>query len=235
MAQLLPSYPYPSDEKLNTWAFDTIANCTIAGVPINTTTAYTDMTIDWGDGTVTPVTSVDDYVHTYEEAGQYHIIITCDNWSQVTLSYTTLSNAASPIGEARTSISKIYLMPQVANTSFNYIFYLYTALTELAQCIFDNNRQAETFAGTFGYCSNLATIPENLFLRHRLVSSFSSIFQSCSSLTNQSVYIGATQVTSARQFMYNAGSDNIVYVPADSTTYSTFSSASNRGCTVATY
>lgn len=245
-----------------TWEFDTVANCTTVGVPISTTTAYTGMTIAWGDGNVTTVASVSDYVHTYGTAGQYHITIAYDDWANVELSYSISSSASSPIAEARTGIAKVYAIPRVANTSFMALFYHYTALTEVAadtfannpqatdfdvtfatsssltaipEGLFDNNTNVTSFGDTFASCTGLTSIPEGLFVNNTQVTTFDTTFYNCSSLTNQTVYIGSTIVTSAAYFMSNAGSSNTVYVPSGSTTETTFNSTATVGCTVSTY
>lgn len=243
------------------WEFDTIEGCTTVGVPINTSVAYTGMQIDWGDGSITTVESVSDYLHTYSTAGKYHISVYYNDWENVALSSSN-NSTTSPIIEARVSITKIYKIPSVANTSFYSLFANYTALTEIESDLFNNNTNVTLFNRTFYGCTSLTSLPSGLFNNNTVVTYFNYIFQNCSSLTsiptdlfinntrcvdfgfafqncssltNQTVYIGSTVVTSAHYFMSNTGSNNRVYIPANSNTYSTFSLATGVGCTIATY
>lgn len=207
----------------------------MVGVPI-ALTAYTGMTIDWGDDTTTTVSSTSDYVHMYSTPGQYHITVTYEDWANVEL--FTGDALVSPFSEAREGISKVYKLPKVANTSFERLFYEYENLTEVGDGLFANNTQVTSFAYTFYNCYQLTTIPENLFADHTLVTDFTQTFCYSARVDGQTLYIGSSIVTSADRFMYETsvyGNANTVYVPADSTTYTTFNSSMNVGCTIATY
>lgn len=208
------------------------------------------MTIDWGDGTVTSVTSVDDYVHSYDTAGKYHITVSYDDWENVTLTTTDqMSNPVEPIRQARSSIAKVYTIPKVANTSFSCIFLNYTHLTEVTADIFANNPQITNFfrgfQGTeltalpdglfanntlvtnfsycFYYCDSITDWPQNLFRYNTAITTINACLMYCTGFTGKTLYIGSSSITNAEAILSSAGTGNTIYVPAGSRTYTTFS------------
>lgn len=226
--------------KIPTWEFDTIASCVNIAVPISNDECFDGMVIDWGDGSTTvcnaEMDTLEAYMHYYTEAGQYHITVSYNNWESILLPNSAVLTPTITI--ARASISKIYKLPQVANTDFSHLFYEYNDLLEIEDGLFDNNLQAVSFNSTFYNCYQMTTLPENLFANHTLVTDFGQTFRDAGRIDGQTLYIGSSIVTSADQFMYETasyGNLNTVYVPANSTTESTFNSAFNIGCTIATY
>lgn len=164
------------------WEFDTIDNCTTAGVPfLYTSTCY--MVIDWGDGTVVDVASDDDFVHTYSTAGQYRIKAASNFWTYISMKTSANEDPESEVvAAARASIAKIYKMPQLNFTSIYSIWAWYQELVEVEEGLFDNNPQIQNFGGIFYECTKLASIPDGLFDNNTAATTFEAAFYNCASL-----------------------------------------------------
>lgn len=201
------------------WEFDTIENCTTVGVPISTDTLYEGMTIDWGDGQTTTVTSdmliSEAYTHTYTTAWQYHVSVYYDDWENVTLSYTGDTTASSPIREARNSIAKVYAIPKVANTTFTRLFAYYTALTEVTADLLVNDTNILSFTYLFRNCTSLTEIPSGLFDNQAHATNFFYAFCNCTGLTSipDGLFGDCTAVTNFEYCFY--GCSNLVTIPED--------------------
>ena len=90
------------------------------------------------------------------------------------------------------------------------------------------------FNSCFQGCTSLQSIPSGLFDSNTAVTNFQYCFYGCSSLTDFTLYIGSSSVTSCSSFVSKkSGTTRIVYVPDSSTTYTKFTAvASTLGLTV---
>ena len=90
-------------------------------------------------------------------------------------------------------------------TTLEYAFYGCTELTSIPANLFSNNTAVTTFLGTFYYCSELTGIPENLFSNNTTVTSFKDTFNGCNGLTSipENLFQYNTAVTSFRGTFLN--------------------------------
>lgn len=121
-------------------------------------------------------------------------------------------------------------------TNFSNCFSNCTSLTSIPTGLFDKNTKATIFDYCFYRCS-LTSIPQKLFDKTRAAINLSYCFAYCSSLNNITVYIGSSAVTNCDTFFdKKSGATRIVYVPASSTTKTTFDNeAGYLGATIRTY
>lgn len=69
-------------------------------------------------------------------------------------------------------------------TDFSYCFQACSELTSIPENLFANNTAVTNFYGCFQACSGLTSIPENLFANNTAVTDFSYCFGNCYSLTS---------------------------------------------------
>ncbi len=121
-----------------------------------------------------------------------------------------------------------------AVTDFRYCFYNCTSLQSIPSGLFDNNTAVTTFNGCFGNCTSLASIPSGLFNNNTAVTIISNCFSGCTLLADFTLNIGSSLVTSASSFVtLKSGTTRTINVPANSSTYTTFSNvASDLGLTI---
>lgn len=109
------------------------------------------------------------------------------------------------------------------------------SLASLPENLFKNlGSRLESVIYCFQNCRGLTTIPENLFKYSTYIGSFDSCFYNCSSLTDFTIHIGSTKVSSCSSFVSTkSGATRIVYVPSGSTTETTFNdAAASLGLTI---
>lgn len=102
-------------------------------------------------------------------------------------------------------------------TSFTGCFRLCGNLASIPEGLFDNNTEGTTFNQCFTWCYKLANIPSGLFANNTKVTTFQNCFF-MSLPENTSLIIGSPSVDNATNF----AEDTTVIVPANSTTYDTF-------------
>ncbi len=121
-------------------------------------------------------------------------------------------------------------------THFRRCFENCTSLQSIPSGLFDNNTAVTSFGSCFSGCTSLQSIPSGLFDNNTAVTSFSSCFYQCSSLTDFTLHIGSSLVSSCNTFVpKKAGTTRTIYVPANYTTYTTFSNqATTIGLTIET-
>ena len=133
--------------------------------------------------------------------------------------YYYLNGEGLPIESWDGPLPALGVSPETANTIFGAELYLFSVLY--------SSYQMAPFYG----CSSLTSVPSGLFANNTSVTSFSYCFRSCTALS-ASITIGSEVVSSATYFAYSTVSMEVA-VPADSTTYTTFSglSSSTSGIT----
>ncbi len=124
----------------------------------------------------------------------------------------------------------------VAATDFSSCFNWCQVLQSIPAGLFANNVAATTFRYCFGDCYQIQTIPENLFATNTAVTNFYGCFNDGTNLGGFTIHIGSSLVSSATYFVTKkSGVTRTIYVPASSTTYTTFNSqASTLGLTIRT-
>ena len=97
-------------------------------------------------------------------------------------------------------------------TDFSYCFRGCSQLTSIPENLFVNNIAVTDFSNCFQNCSGLTSIPENLFVNNTAVTYFGSCFNGCSSLTSipANLFANNTAVTSFNGcFRYCSGLTSI--------------------------
>ena len=180
------------------------------GIPIN---LYSQpgitMTVDWGDGTESVLTSASyssasdsaPSVHEYATAGTYIVRMKSTKWKGVYIDalnrdYTgVLSHIAGfrstlvGVGQLPRCKGMLYRSSPTSNgsktiNSFFHCFYGCSNLTSIPNGLFDNNPKVTNFSYCFYGCSNLTSIPNGLFDNNPKVKNFIYCFHSCSNLTS---------------------------------------------------
>ncbi|MBD5391596.1 hypothetical protein HDR66_02205 [bacterium] len=160
-----------------------------------TTSAKGSFTIDWGDGTVQPITrsraTVQTYSHLYSTAATYKITIegqaTMYNISNPAISFKNNENIAELDG----SLGKIFGTIGTGDTLatqpvFSDTFSGCTSLTKISSDLFSgiSGTMQSMFSRTFYGCTNLTSIPSGLFasISGPAESLFGNTFEACISL-----------------------------------------------------
>ena len=118
-------------------------------------------------------------------------------------------------------------------TTFEECFEGCTSIKSIPSGLFDKNTLVRNFTSVFEHCTSLTTVPQKLFDKNRAVEYISYAFIDCDSLSTFTIYIGSSKIRDgdANRFAYSSISSTldktkrIVYVPANSTTYTSFQNA----------
>ena len=174
--------------------------------------------------------------------GFYYCFYNCSSLQSIPSGLFDKNTAVTDFGGCFSSCTSIQSIPSGLfdkNTEvkdFGSIFNNCTLLVEIPAGLFDKNIEATYFAYCFYNCYKLASIPENIFKYNTSVTDIHSCFRSCSALTDFTLHIGSSLITNCSSFVTKkAGTTRTVYVPASSTTYTTFSNqATTLGLTIET-
>ena len=151
-------------------------------VPANTV-------VDWGDNSSsvipqgTETTSNDAFNHTYSQAGAYTITITSGKATtkQQILPMNFFSNRTGN-NNAKKLVSMDTPLLNMDTRKLSDLFRNCSNLATIPDELFDKNTTATDFEFCFQRCSTLKAIPDGLFNNNTNVTSFASCFQYCSSL-----------------------------------------------------
>ena len=99
-----------------------------------------------------------------------------------------------------------------------------TAITSVPAHLFDTNKEVTSFFSCFRGCASLRSIPDNLLLYNTKIKSIQYFISGCTSLTSFNIHIKAKEIILAYSFMSKdtQNTKKKVYVPKNSTTYTTF-------------
>ena len=122
----------------------------------------------------------------------------------------------------------------IRTINFNYCFASCNSIHTIPSGLFDSNTVVTSFGGCFQYCSSLQSIPAGLFDKNTAVTGFTNCFYNCTLLADFTLNIGSSLVTAASTFVtFKSGTIRTINVPANSTTYTTFSNeAASLGLTI---
>ena len=180
------------------------------GIPIN---LYKQpgitMTVDWGDGTESVLTSASyssasdsaPSVHEYATAGTYIVRMKSTKWkgAYIDVLNSTYTGVLSHIAGFRSTLVGVGQLPRCKGMlyrssstskpsltihSFFHCFRDCSNLTSIPDGLFDNNPKVTNFSSCFNSCSNLTSIPDGLFDNNPVVTNFGSCFYGCSNLTS---------------------------------------------------
>ena len=121
--------------------------------------------------------------------------------------------------------------------SFNRCFFSCDSIESIPDGLFDYNVNATIFDSCFNHCDHLAYIPENILLYNTAAVNVDWCFRAAGRVVNAAIRVGSRNITLANDFIsYSSSPANVsytVYVPAGSTTETTFRNASSlNGMTV---
>ena len=143
-----------------------------------------DYEIDWGDGTVSHVTSEQPVTHTYQAGGTYQtkIVGICEFLTTQTY-------------EDDDKLKKVVQWGDVGLKNVNLS---QTAITQVASPNKNTFAQVTNLNGMFSYCHDLTSIPADLFKGCTNVISFDNTFYQCDALTSipADLFKECTNVTS---------------------------------------
>ena len=101
-----------------------------------------------------------------------------------------------------------------------------TAITTVPAHLFDTNTEVTSFYSCFSNCPSLKSIPDNLLLYNKKITHIHRFISGCPLLQTFNLHIKATEILYAYGFMsrHDQNTTKKVYVPRNSTTYTTFTS-----------
>ena len=218
-----------SAEQVEMWKFTVVTTSggKTTGIPFNLSEdAGVTLTVDWGDGNTSTLTSADytasdssASVHEYADAGTYTIKIYCDDWDSLHILGLNSNALASSSG----ATASLYWWKQTLRT-------LDSSIPKVAGMVTYANTSSDTltirndsFAYLFCNCTRLASTPSDLFSKNTTITTFASCFRSCSSLSapDADLFKYNTAVTTFTYCFANIGSLTFATVPADLFKYNT--------------
>jgi hypothetical protein len=179
-----------------------------------------DISINWGDGTISQYNSSGWKNKVYTTPGMYNI--------RITGSFGSSGNVRFGLNNVDKSMLKSTSVVGAMNGlhSFKQTFAKCTALTSIPSNLFAYypNLNLNVFDCTFSGCSGLTVIPENLFKNQtKLSKDFYATFNNCTGLTSipENLFRYNTSIVSA-SFNYTfAGCTSLTNIPADIFRYNT--------------
>ena len=176
-------------EDIMSWAFNfTIDTTKSSGTTFEFNYTYSDaytigtFSVDWGDGSVEPFTTAGSSVtmsHTYEEDGVYHISVYCDPY----ISYRfELYDYPSIAFNTTTAPMLISVDSPYYGLDCASMFSGCTNLATIPANLFAYSG-GDDFSHTFDTCSALTTIPADLFKYNTYATTFDHVFYKCTALT----------------------------------------------------
>ena len=188
----------------------TTSGAKTTGIPIN---LYSQpgitMTVDWGDGTESVLTSASyssasdsaPSVHEYATAGTYIVQMKSTKWkgAYIDVLQNNSTGNLSHIAGFRSTLVGVGQLPRCkgllyrfsstldayrATNNLFYCFYGCSKLTSIPDGLFANNPAVTSFVSCFNGCSSLTSIPAGLFDNNPKVENFASCFERCSNLTS---------------------------------------------------
>ena len=198
----------PSDEEniaFKVQITTTTSNVVFTLPLVNYGTFTPDISVDWGDGSSSNVTSITDSnrIHTYVSAGTYTITINgfmpgwkVNNSSAIrslitgiidfgrvglrTLDFFGCSNITSIPASGTMEVGYAGLSEMVSFAGFMRG----TGISSIPSDIFQSSPIATTFTDSFSFIATLTSIPSGLFSSNPIASVFSATFSGCQSLSS---------------------------------------------------
>lgn len=179
------------------------------------------VTVDWGDGTESILTSklfednlYDVSIHEYASPGKYKVLMKSTKWSKIFVgSYGSPSTATTsnfqyfrdtlvgtgiiPTITGVYAISYVSVDGEKVSNSLRYLFYGCTHLASIPTDLLCNNQHVTDMSYCFSNCSSLSNIPDTLFAYMKNVTTFLECFSGCSGISNipATLFSQCTKVT----------------------------------------
>ncbi len=152
-----------------------------------------NLTIDWGDGSTTPIAqgaslpnkAIEN--HSYTSAGDYTITIYSDQTNNASPQMPQITFYNSVTGNGDTNLTAVLTpFPCIGDKYFEFSrhFQSCTQLTSIPGTLFKNNPEVKSFEYCFNGCTSLNSIPADLFKYNEFVQYFGYCFLNCTSLTS---------------------------------------------------
>ena len=219
----------------------TTSGAKTTGIPIN---LYSQpgitMTVDWGDGTESVLTSASyssdsdsaPSVHEYATAGTYIVRMKSTKWKDAYIEVLNSDSTGvlSHIAGFRSTLVGVGQLPCCKGTLYrssfsasnvskainrlSFCFRGCSKLTSIPNDLFYNNLSVIDFSSCFNGCSNLTSIPAGLFDNNSKVTDFTNCFHGCSNLTAipNDLFANNPKVTNFGSCFY--GCSNLTSIPA---------------------
>ncbi|HOG41116.1 MAG TPA: leucine-rich repeat protein [Bacteroidales bacterium] len=150
-----------------------------------------NLTIDWGDGSGYRTFNQGDPIgetidtHNYVNAGDYTVTIYSNNpnYSSKQIPQITFYKYSS-VNQLLTAVVTPFPNMGADATSFEECFYQCTQLTTIPADLFRYNTQATSFRKCFIFCNGLTSIPSGLFSYNTAATNFNSCFYGCTGLSS---------------------------------------------------
>lgn len=207
----------------------TTAGAKFTGVPIilykqpNVT-----VTVDWGDGTESILTSklFEDNlygvsIHEYASPGKYKVLMKSTKWSKILVgSYgSSFTDNAINFKYFKDTLIGTGIIPTIAGVysitsasskgeripnSLIYLFEYCSHLASIPSDLLCNNQHVTDMSYCFAYCSSLSSIPDTLFACMKNVTTFTYCFSGCSGISNipATLFSQCTKVTVFKHCFY---------------------------------
>mgnify|MGYP000821394650 CR=1 FL=1 len=165
--------------------------------------------VDWGDGSAltivnkgTTLSDGDGFNYEYAETGEYAIAIYSDQVDETEQQIPKI-NFRYNRNNNNNRQKLVLINTPFLNTEtedFSGCFYYCSNLTSIPEELFDKNIEVTSFESCFQDCSKLESIPTGLFDKNIEVTSFESCFQGCSTLESipEGLFDKNIEVTSFR-------------------------------------
>ena len=205
------------DETAWTFTIPFIASDTLPG----------DLSINWGDGTITRVPAgatvsevSSNLNHTYNIAGEYPIKVTAystdnEGYCIPNLRFYGSGSAYTPFQNSRKMLVSLPTALLKMKGDGTELFRSCTKLNTLSPDLFEKNPSLTSFQSTFYGCSGLTKIPAGLFDNCENVTTFESTFYGCSGLTTipAGLFDNCENVTTFKSTFYDC--TGLTAIPAE--------------------
>jgi len=202
-------------------------------------TCPANLTIDWGDGHTTPIAqgaTLDQAIasHTYANADDYTITICSDQTNSSTIQMPQITFNKNITGEDLLT-AVLTPFPNMNAKDFITCFMSCSQLTSIPKDLFRYNTQATNFSACFVSCTSLTSIPEDLFKYNTLATNFSGCFAGRVPLTSipENLFKHNTQATDFSGCFESC--NTITSIPTDLFRYNTEATSFNacfNGCEI---
>ncbi len=157
--------------------------------PITGATSPANLTIDWGDGSPNwtinsgdPLPNVALASHPYTGAGNYTITIYSDQPDPSNIQMPLITFYNYPVTDTLLT-AVLDPFPNMGATDFTQCFSGCSQLNSIPVDLFRYNKQAAFFEDCFSYCVGLTSIPAGLFSHNTEATDFYGCFSGCTGLT----------------------------------------------------
>ena len=193
-----------------------------SSVSFSLSSEYSDLSVDWGDGTTDGTTS-----HTYTDGDNFHnVSVSVANCAEIKVASSKLY-AFWSIGDNMQIVPASFsgysnlqyvgsdIFKNFQGTDMSSRFTNCSKLKSIPSGLFDNCPNVTNFYGCFSYCFRLTEIPSGLFDNCPNVTNFYECFYYCNSLTEipSGLFDNCPNVTDFRYCFSHCSSLKVGFIP----------------------